>query len=220
MTRRSLAIRLGGALVLALCAVFLLLLARDVWHWGRAMQDGDALAAVQPVSPRVWNADTVLPGGLVKGVLGNADDVAFRRAVVGAVDLLHSHGGSGNAHVLVETALARVVLTDPDNARASVAADYLGVLLYDDRDAPQQAISPYNPKNVGVPTASQTPEEKALAEFETAVRLDPNNANAKKNLETLLHQAQPQSQKGTPNPGSGTKTGTKGSGQQPPGYGY
>lgn len=215
-----LATRLLAALLLTLCAAFLLVLARDVWHWGRALHDGDALATVQPVDPGVWSADTVLPGSVVRGVLGVGDDVAFRRAVTSAIDLLRTHGGTGNQHVLVETALARVVLTDPSNARASVAADYLGVLLYDDRSAPQQAISPYNPKQPGAPTGSQTPEQKALAEFETAVRLDPNNANAKKNLETVLHQAQPQSQKGTPNPGSGNKTGTKGSGQQPPGYGY
>jgi hypothetical protein len=220
MTRKALAARLGAAFVLALCGVFLLVFARDVWHSARALDDGDALAAVQPVSPSVWNADTVLPGSLVRGVLGDGDDLAFRRAVVGAVDLLRTHGGSGNQHVLVETALARVILTDHDKRRASIAADYLGVLLYDDRNAPQQSISPYDPQHASSPAQSQTPEQKAAAEFETAVRLDPENANAKKNLETLLHQAQPQSQKGTPNAGSGNKTGTKGSGEQPPGYGY
>ena len=31
------ATRLVAALLLTGCAVFLLLLARDVWHWGRAM---------------------------------------------------------------------------------------------------------------------------------------------------------------------------------------
>jgi len=220
MTRRTEGIRIAVAVVLVLCAVFLLVLARDIWHSARALEDGDAAVAVQPVGPKVWDADTVLPASLVQGVLGDGDDVAFRRAVIGAVDLLRTHGGTGNQHVLVETALARVVLTDPSKQRASIAADYLGVLLYDDRNAPQQAISPYDPQHASSPAQSQTPEEKALAEFETAARLDPGDADAKKNLETLLHQATPQSQKGTPNAGSGNKTGTKGSGEQPPGYGY
>jgi len=218
VTRRSTLLRLAAATLLLGCAAFLLLLARDVWHWGRAMHDADALAPVQRVDAGAWNADTVLPGRLVRGALGIGDDVAFRRAVVGALDLLRHHGGSGNQHILVETALARVVLTDTNTVRASEAADYLGVLLYDDQAAPQQAISPYNPKQPG--SSSQTPEQKALAEFETAVRLDPDNANAKKNLELLLHQAKPQAQKGTPKPGTGDKVGSKGSGQQPPGYGY
>jgi hypothetical protein len=219
MSRRSTATRLVAALLLTGCAVFLLLLARDVWHWGRAMHDADARAAVQPVGPDAWNADTVLPGSLVRGVLGINDDLAFRKAVMDTATLIRHHGGSGNQQILVETALAHVVLTDPSHARASIAADYLGVLLYGDHTSPQRAISPYyNSKNPG--STSQTPEQKAIAEFQTAVRLDPGNANAKKNLETLLHTSKPQSQKSQPKPGSGDKVGSKGSGHQLPGYGY
>jgi hypothetical protein len=219
VTRRGAVASLAAAFLAAVCAIFLLVLARDVWHWGRALQDADARASVQPVGVRAWSADTVLPGGFVRSALGIDDDLAFRSAVMGAIDLLRRHGGTGNQHVVVETALARVVLTDRNRARASVAADYLGVLLYGDHNSPQRAISPYyNPKNPG--SSSDSPEQKAIAEFETAVRLDPNDADAKKNLEVLLYQSKPQSQKGQPKPGTGDKIGSKGSGHQAPGYGY
>jgi hypothetical protein len=220
VTRRVVVTRIVAALLLTGCAALLLLLARDVWHWGRAMHDADARAAVRPIGADAWSADTALPGGFVRGVLGIDDDIAFRQAVMGAIDLIHRHGShSGNQHVLVETALARVVLTDSSHTRASIAADYLGVLLYSDRNSPQRAISPYyNPKNPG--STSQSPEQKAIAEFEAAVRLDPNDADAKKNLEVLMHQSKPQSQKGQPKPGTGDKVGSKGSGQQRPGFGY
>lgn len=220
LTRRA-AFSFVTALLLAGCAALLILLARDAWHWGRAMSDADARAAIGPISTNAWNADTVLPGSFVGNVLGIKDDVSFRRAVMGAIDLLDHHGGTANQQVLVETTLARVVLTDQNAARASEAADYLGVILYDNLAAPQQAISPYiNPKSPAAPNESQTPEQKALAEFETAVRLDPENANAKKNLELMLQQAKPPSEKGTPKPGSGERVGSKGSGQRQPGYGY
>lgn len=218
MSRVAMVIRLSVAVLLAGCGLIFLLLARDTWHWARAMRDADARTSVQLIGPDAWTADTILPGSWVRSLLGIDDDLAFRRAVLDAIRLIQHHG-FGNERVLVETELARIVLSDPSKVRASEAADYLGVLLYDDHAAPQQAISPYNPKQ---PAASpQTPAQKALAEFETAVRLDPNNANAKKNLELLLdQQGRPQSQKGTPNPGTGDKVGTKGSGQQSPGYGY
>jgi hypothetical protein len=221
VTRRAAAFRFVTALLLTACAVVLIMLARDAWHWGRAMTDADARAGAGPISTNAWNADTVLPDNFVRDVLGIHDDVAYRQAVMGAIDLIQHRGGTGKQQVLVETALAHVVLSDRNAARASDAADYLGVLLYDDLSAPQQAISPYvNPKSPAAPSESQTPEQKALAEFETAVRLDPENANAKKNLELMLSQSTPQSQKGTPKPGSGGRLGSKGSGQGPAGYGY
>jgi hypothetical protein len=222
VTRRTAIVRTVGAVLLVACAVALLLLARDAWHWGRAVSDADTRAAMGPIGVDAWSASTVLPGGFVRDALGIDDDLAYRRAVMGAIDLIkRPPTGSGNQDVVVEAELAHVVLTDGDAARASSAADYLGVLLYDDEGTPQQAISPYvNPKSPAAPSGSQTPEQKALEEFETAVRLDPEDANAKKNLELMLSQVKPPSQKGTPKPGAGQRVGSKGSGQRKPGYGF
>ena len=118
--------------------------------------------------------------------------------------------------ILTETALARIVHTDANARRASLAADFLGVLLYQDRLAPKQAINPYaKPTGQG-----PTPEQKAAAEFVTAVELDPNDAEAKANLEAMLDQLHPPSQQGNAKPGNGEQVNNKGSGSHPPGRGY
>jgi hypothetical protein len=224
MSRRALLLRLVAAGAMLALAASLVLLARDVWHWQRALADADARATLQPIGANAWAADTALPGGFVRRLLGIDDDLTFRRAAMQALALSRSSPSalSGNERILVEAALARIVLTDGNRARASRAADYLGVLLYEDKSTPQQAISPYvNPNAQPAQTGSeQTPEEKAASEFATAVRLDPSNANAKHNLEVMLQQAGPPSQQGSTNPGSGERLGHKGSGSRPPGYGY
>lgn len=224
MSRRPAALRLAAAACLLVLATALVLLARDAWHWQRALADADARSALHPVATQAWSADTVYPGGFVRRLLGIDDDLRFRRAAMQAIALAAAKPDSvsGSGRVLVEAALARIVLTDPDRSRASRAADYLGYLLYADKSTPQQAISPYVNPNAptGQAATQQTPEEKAATEFAIAVRLDPANANAKRNLEVMLQQARPPSQRGAPKPGSGERVGNKGSGSRPPGHGY
>ena len=222
MSRGARLFRRGAAVVMAAAAVVLALFARDVWHWERAVHDADARSALRPVTADAWSVDAVLPTGFLRDLLGLGDDLRFRQAAMEAQLLSAGRptGLSGNQRVLIETALARIILTDPDRARASRAADYLGVLLYDDKSTPQQAISPYVNPNTPQAQAEQTPEEKAATEFATAARLDPSNANAKRNLEVMLQQAQPPSQRGSPKPGTGEHVGSKGSGSRPAGHGY
>jgi len=217
---RAAAVRIASAAVMLALAAALVLFARDAWHWGRAIRDADARAALQPVSPDTWQADTAFPGGAVRRILGIDDDLAFRRAAMGLYSL-KTKKASNKDIILVETNLERIVETDTDHARASRAADYLGLLFYANRSQPQQAISPYvKPNTPGAQSPTQTGEQKAVVEFQTAVRLDPGNANAKRNLEAMLQQAKAASEQGTPKPGSGEKTGSKGSGSRPPGNGY
>jgi hypothetical protein len=222
MSRRATALRIAAAALMVVLATGLVLLARDAWHWRSAIADADARAALRPIGPAAWRVDAALPGGFVRRILGIDDDLAFRTATVKAFLASKKPSTlSGNERILVEATLARIVLTDGDRRRASRAADYLGVLLYTDKSTPQQAISPYVNPNAPTPPSTQlTPEQKAAAEFATAVRLDPSNANAKRNLEVMLQQAKPQSQRGTAKPGSGERTGTKGSGSRPAGHGY
>jgi hypothetical protein len=221
MTRKQMVARSVLAAVLAAVGVLLILLARDAWHTGRAVGDADARSQLGPVSPDAWQADTVFPRRFVNRLLGIDDDLAFRNAAMQVQFGVSGRKLSPRQLIVLETALARIVQTDTNHTRASQAADYLGVLLYADRSTPQQAISPYvNPKTPGLANAQKTPEEKAIEEFQTAVRLDPENAEAKRNLESLLHQPKPPSQQGSPRPGSGERTGSKGSGSRPPGYGY
>jgi hypothetical protein len=210
-----------AALLLAAAAV-LLLFARDAWHWQRAMRDADTRAAVCFVQPRAWNADTTLPPGLVRGILAVDDDVTFRQLMSRAL-LAQAHQPTSEARrgrSILESALARLTRDDPSAARAASAADELGVLLYFDPPTPSNAKNPYQNPNQAAPSGAQTPSQKALAQFELAVRLDPGNATAQRNLETLLRASQKSKKQQTPRAGAGDRFGTKGSGARLPGHGY
>lgn len=214
--------RLVAAAAMLAAAVVLLLLARDAWHWQRAMRDADARAAVGYVSPGAWAAQTTLPSKLVRGLLGVDDDVAFRRTIEQGL-YTNAHKPTTEARrgrTIVESALARLTRSDGNPVRAAAAADDLGVLLYFDPPTPSNAANPYQNPNQAAPSGAQTPTQKALAEFELAVHLDPDDATAQKNLETLLRASASSKKQQTPRAGAGERLGTKGSGARLPGHGY
>ena len=214
--------RLVAATAMLVVAILLVLLARDVWHWQRAVQDADARAAVAPVSPNAWQAHATLPAGLTRGLLGIDDDLTFRATTMRAIRAA-SHFATTDSQkqrAIVETSLARIARNDSDKTRASRAADYLGVLLYTDPPSPDQAPNAYRDPTQEGPSNQLTPEQKAMQQFQIAVRLDPNNDNAQRNLERMLRQPQPPPHQGVPQPGGGERFGHKGSGARPPGNGY
>jgi hypothetical protein len=218
MSTRAAIERGVAAAFLAFAAVVLVLVAHDAWLWGRVFHDSDARADVRPIGADSWQIDSTLPAGTMRSILGIDDDLQFRRTAMQAVALAAQGANAFNLdqRVLTETALARTVRTDANPVRASAAADYLGVLLYQDRLAPKQAINPYAKPN----GQEQSPEQRATAEFVTAVQLDPGNAEAKANLEAMLQQVHPPSQQGNARPGNGEEVNNKGSGSHPPGHGY
>jgi len=214
--------RLAAAAVMVAVAVVLLLLARDAWHWQRALKDADARAAVGYVPPGAWSAQTTLPSSLVRGLLGVNDDLEFRRTIEQAL-YTNAHKPTTAAHrgrSIVESALARLTRDDPSPARAAAAADDLGVLLYFDPPAPGNAANPYQNPNQAAPSGAQTPTQRALAEFQLAVRLDPSDTTAQRNLESLLRASKTTRKQRTPRAGAGQHIGTKGSGALAPGHGY
>ena len=215
-------VRLSGAVALLAAATVLLLFARDAWHWQRAFQDADKRAAAGYVDPAAWSADTALPSGLVRTMLGVDDDLTFRTAVEQALRQSQHipTAQQERERSIVESELARVSRADPNPERASTVADDLGVLAYFDPPAPANAKNPYqNPANAG-PSGAQTPSQRALGEFELAVRLDPNNATAQRNLEVLLRESKQTKKQQTPRAGAGERFGAKGSGARLPGHGY
>jgi len=214
--------RLAAAAALLVVAAFLVLLARDAWHWDRALHDADARAAVAPVSPAAWQAHTTLPSGLTRRLLGINDDLVFRRTLMRAIQAATQFQSTATQkqRSIVETALARIARDDPDKTRASRAADYLGVMLYTDPPSPDQAANAYEDPSQSGPSNQLTPEQKAMLQFLNAVRLDPNNDNAQRNLERMLHQPLPPPHHGIPQAGGGERFGHKGSGARPPGRGY
>jgi hypothetical protein len=213
--------RLIAACVLLAASVFLMLLARDVWHWQRAMADADARASVGAVSPATWNAHATLPHDLARRLLGLNDDIEYRGTATLAAELAASEvtPKTFKERAVVETALQRIGADTSDPQRASLAADLLGVLRYTDPPSPDQVESAYEGDQSGR-TTQQTPEQKALEQFLLAVRLDPNDDNAQRNLELMLRQPAPPQHKSVPHAGGGDRAGRKGSGAQDPGHGY
>lgn len=216
MTKRLVA---AGAMLVVAAA--LLLAARDAWHWQQAMSNADARAALGPVPADAWDASTVYPSSFLRRALGLNDDVAFRsvaeQALFQAVRVPNADQAKDRA--VIESALARITRDESDPKRASAAADDLGVLFYFDPPTPSNAQNPYqSPDNQA--SGSASPSERAEAEFLAAVRLDPRNDNALRNLEMMLRAISPSSKDQTPRAGSGDRLGAKGSGSRLPGHGY
>jgi hypothetical protein len=210
----------AGAMVAA--AVFLLLVARDAWHWSRAMRDGDARVSLGYVTGATWSADTTLPASLTRGLLGLDDDIAFRRAASEAFfqSARVPSPQQQKQRAVLESTLTRISRSDGDPARAAAAADDLGALLYFDPPTPSNAANPYQDPTAAPTSDEASPSEKAEAEFELAVRLDPSNSVAARNLEVLLRATSPTSKFRPPRVGSGDRYGAKGSGSRLPGHGY
>lgn len=213
--------RLIAAGFLLVVAVFLALLARDAWHWERAINDADVRASIRPISPSAWDAHATLPRGFARRLLGVGDDIEYRATTMRAVAFASRQVDPKTlkARAIVETALQRIAADTSDPERASRAADLLGVLRYTDPPSPDQVQSAYE-GDPSAPTTQLTPEQKAMAQFLVAVRIDPSNDNAERNLELMLRQPQPPPHKGVPQAGGGDRAGRKGSGAQDPGHGY
>jgi hypothetical protein len=214
--------RLAAALAMLVAAVLCTLLARDTWHWGRAIHDADARAALGPVSASAWRAHPTLPGRLAERLLGVDDDIAFRATEERVYDLTSRVTSEEDLkqRAIVETTLARIAHDESRPTRASWAADALGVLSYADPPSPDQGANAYEDPSQADPSSQLTPDQKALAQFTTAARLDPGNDNAQRNLELMLRVPQNRPHKGDPQPGGGDRFGHKGSGARPPGNGY
>jgi hypothetical protein len=213
--------RLVAAAALLAASVFLMLLARDAWHWERAMSDADTRASIRNVSPAAWNAHATLPYDLAKRLLAVNDDIEYRATATRAAALAANEvtPNTFKERAVVETALQRIGADTSDPRRASLAADLLGVLRYTDPPSPDQVESAYEGDQSGR-TTQETPEQKALEQFLLAVRLDPGDENAQRNLELMLRQPAPPEHKSVPHAGGGDRAGRKGSGAQDPGHGY
>jgi hypothetical protein len=213
--------RLTGAVAMLIAAVLLLLLARDTWHWQRAINDADARASLGVISPDAWTAATNLPRDPAGNLLGIDDDLEYRATLTRAAFFASRQVDSKTLkqRAIVETALQRIAGDTSDPVRASRAADMLGVLRYTDPPSPDQVENAYEGDQSGQST-QLTPEQKAMAEFLSAVRIDPDNDNAERNLELMLRQPLPPPHKGVPQAGGGDRAGRKGSGAQDPGHGY
>jgi hypothetical protein len=214
--------RLAAAAVLFAASLLLALYARDVWHTKRALEDGDTRAALGRVAPSTWHAHTTLPAVLSRGALGIDDDLLFRRTATHALEQVDVEGTTKNAkrRSVIETGLSRIARTDTNAARAALAADYLGVLYYNDPPSPDQAANAYEDPSQAGPSDFQTPEQRATTQFVAAAKLNPADDNAERNLELMLRRPSPPQHHGAPKAGGGERKGNKGSGAREAGHGY
>ena len=197
--------------VLLALAVFAALLAHDLHAWRSGIDAGDATFALTPRTAD-WQASTVLPGDPAKSILGLSPALAFRRAarsfdaVVKLGNGFDNGFSEGRARGALETKLD-TLSRGPDARVDSEAENLLGVLQF--TDSKQRGPN------------ALTPVERSLASFQAAVRLDPTNEDAKRNLEWLTQQLVAQGTRGGSTASNGGPSkGRRGAGGGVPGRGY
>jgi hypothetical protein len=166
-----------------------------------------------------WEPRALAPFDAGKRVLGVGDDVAFRQMlrVLRASRLLDATV-SDPALALSRTELAErlesIVVHDPDPVLRSRASSLLGVT----------SIAAWN--STGPQGTQQLDRSElllaAIASFEQAIELDPENDDAKYNLQLMLQRGQgllPTEAAAGRNPSAGGK-GSRGAGAGAPGSGY
>lgn len=204
-------LRRGASLVLLGVAVVAVLLALDVRAWQSGLDRGDARFARTPETAR-WDASTTLPGDPAGSVLDVADDLSARDALRRHAVAVATPRGFDNGQRQAETrARAEVALSDVaaegNASQASQAGNLLGVLVVD-------AVDPQG----GGPGAN---DERARAAFDSAIRADGSNEEAKHNLELLLRRQRVVGTRQGPSSGSGARGATRrGAGAGTPGSGY
>ena len=213
--------RLAAAGVMLVAAVFLVLLAHDVWHSEHAMTDADFRASIGPVSSARGTRTRVCPTGLRGVCLGLDDDIEYRATTMRGLAFASKEVDPKTLkeRAIVEAALQRIAADTSDPERASLSADLLGVLRYTDPRLPDQVESAYE-GDQSTPTTQLTPEQKAMASSlwpcgsirATRTRSETSSCCCDNRSRPLP--------KGVPQAGGGDRAGRKGSGAQDPGHGY
>ncbi len=199
-------------------AVLLALVAVDVARSHGAIPDDDVrFAAGAPTSG--WSPRALAPFGAGERLLGVRDDVAFREMLrvlrqSKLLDLTVSDPMLAIKRTELAERLESIVVHDPDPVLRSRAASLLGVV----------AIAAWNSNP---PQGTQQLDRSelllaAVANFEQAIALDPENDDAKYNLQLMLQRGQgllPTEAAAGRNPSPGGK-GSRGAGAGAPGSGY
>lgn len=193
------------AIVAGLAAI---VLALDVGRVHASLAANDARYRLLPFSAR-QDAGTILPEVLAIRLLGAGDDLNYRRALqqLASLRARERSSTSRNYAVLVTNAqrgLIEISQTDDDPRRRSEATNVLGVFAVAD-PASYSGFNPEFPAGIRI--------------FQNAVRIDPSNQEAKRNLEIALRglrrtllPIEPKGQRGAPNQGAGAGIGRTGGG--------
>jgi hypothetical protein len=199
----------AAAFVLAAAAA---LLATAVGSVEREVAAGDVRFGLDPAGGEEWPVGSGLHDRIALDLLGLEDDLDARRALAAFVRTREDVGVAGirqtRARGEAQAALARVERRTGDPALASRAATMLGILAYEDA--------------VPTPGRTTTPVQRSLGEFSLAIRLDPANDLAKRNLELVLRidEAGGLRPGDVVTPPEAGGQGEGGAGLSPPGSGY
>jgi hypothetical protein len=204
-----------AAIVCLVLAVGLGLLARDVSATRSAVTRGDVEYRISPGKTGLWRTSPVVPFGLAESLLGTSDDVAMRRAVR---NVLLARLGDPTVSVSdplvallrneAQARLDEIVSNAKDRKQQSRAAGLLGV--------------------VGLARLQSETQDRAaligatVAALQLAIALDPDNDDAKFNLEYALQRSrgiQLTEGAGGQNPSPGG-SGSTGAGAGDAGSGY
>lgn len=201
----------------AALAVLLALVAVDVVRWGATVERDDVRYAAGAPSTG-WRTETLAPLGLGERVLGVTDDVRFRRMLLllrstNLRDVTVSDPVLAIRRTQLTEELETILASDPDPHVRSRAAALLGVL----------DIAAWN----AAPAAGAERDRgellvAAVAAFEQAIDLDPENDDAKYNLQLMLQRGSgllPTEAAAGRNPAPGGR-GSRGAGAGEPGSGY
>lgn len=215
LRRELLLVLAAAALVLA---AFLALVAIDVGRWRSAFAEDDVRYRVSSPDAE-WSPNTVAPFAAGRRLLGVADDLAFRRALVALRQSALDDPTVSDPNLAVRRTeaaerLESIVVHDRDPVRRSRAANLLGVL----------AMAVFNTGPSGGTLAPDRSELLlgAIASFEQAIAIDPDNDEAKYNLQVILLRGQgllPTEAAAGQNPAPGGR-GARGAGAGEPGSGY
>lgn len=179
MTRYGRARSVGaaaGVVALLVAAMLAATLAVDLLRTEARFDAADAAFSSGLDTQVSWSADTLLPAGISRGVLGLGDDLRFRKAIQRFwlsrprgplkefADVTRRSGA--------ERELARLGESDSSAQRRAVALTMRGALLLEEAR--------------NTTTQRQVFVRRAIDEFRKAVVLDPSNGDAVYNLELAL----------------------------------
>lgn len=199
-------------------AVVLALVAVDVARWRTAIPADDVrFTAGAPSSG--WKPHTLAPFGAGVRTLGIQDDLAFRRMLrllrsSRLLDFTVSDPVLAIRRTELTERLESIVVRDPDPVLRSRAASLLGVVsVVSWNSTPAQGTQQQDRSELLL---------AAIASFEQAIGFDPENDDAKYNLQLMLQRGEgllPTEAAAGRNPSAGGK-GSRGAGAGAPGSGY
>jgi hypothetical protein len=208
--RRTLLVVLAAVATVA--AVLLLVLAADVRRWERTFASGDVAFHSAPTAGRLWTPSEILPGDPARRLLGVEDDLAYRRAV------RYFRLGRPRAGFLFDPRMVA--------QRTTAQGELTKAIVRDRYSNPRRAGAAANLLGALALSAASTPDQQqrlnalrvAVGTLQVALQLDPENENAKFNLEVALRRlkAQPKPRNST-DPSQNTAPGA---GTLLPGSGY